>query len=140
MQQKLAQKEKESKEENLRYLPSVHGKNVEALLLNNGTEPSGAQVVFGCLWQRRRYESEASYDSAEDEDARKIRDQMRQDKRREREREMRMSNMGQEQRAKQLARQQNPTSQRKLLLDWRTNPIKRIDARLTFIQSRIIIW
>ncbi len=61
-------------------------------------------------------ESEASDKSAEDEDTRKIRDQMRQDKRREREREMRMNNMGQEQRAKMLARQQNRDISEKVAL------------------------
>ncbi len=57
-----------------------------------------------------------SNDSAEDEDARKIRDEMRQEKRREREREMRMNNMGAEQRAKQLARQQNRDISEKVAL------------------------
>jgi SNW domain-containing protein 1 len=41
---------------------------------------------------------------------------MRQDKRREREREMRMSNMGTEQRAKQLARRQNRDISEKIAL------------------------
>ena len=119
MQQKLAQKEKESKEENLRLLaqrareerggiaPKPTAQSQAALKSSLATYGSDDDSGSG---------SEASYDSAEDEDARKIRDQMRQDKRREREREMRMSNMGQEQRAKQLARQQNRDISEKVAL------------------------
>ena len=118
MQQKLAQKEKESKEENLRLLAQ------RAREERGGIAPKpSAQSQAALKSSLAAYgsddgsdDSEASYDSAEDEDARKIRDQMRQDKRREREREMRMSNMGQEQRAKQLARQQNRDISEKVAL------------------------
>jgi hypothetical protein len=88
----------------------------------NGTEPSGALksslAGYGSDDDSGRV-SETSYDSAEDEDARKIHDQVRQDKRREREREMRMSNMGPEQRAKQLARQQNCNISERVTLGFR---------------------
>jgi len=57
-----------------------------------------------------------SDDSAEDAEAARIRDEMRQEKRRDREREMRMNNMGAEQRAKQLARQQNRDISEKVAL------------------------
>lgn len=109
MQQKLAQKEKASKEEHLRILaqrareerggivapgipskPSVEGRTA----MNTSLAAYGSDSGSG----------NESEDSAEDEEARKVRDEMRQEKRREREREMRMSNMGTEQRAKQLAR------------------------------------
>ncbi|KAK0239791.1 SKIP/SNW domain-containing protein [Armillaria nabsnona] len=116
MQQKLMQKEKASKEENLRMLaqrareerggvapkPTVQGQAaMKASLANYGSDS----------------ESDSdSNDSAEDEDARRIRDEMRQEKRREREREMRMNNMGAEQRAKQLARQQNRDISEKVAL------------------------
>jgi len=118
MQQKLAQKEKEAKEENLRLMaqrareerggiaPKPSAQSAAALkssLAEYGSDGSGD-------------ESEASNDSAEDEEARKIREQMRLEKRREREREMRMSNMGQEQRAKMLARQQNRDISEKVAL------------------------
>jgi SNW domain-containing protein 1 len=118
MQQKLAQKEKEAKEENLRLMaqrareerggiaPKPSAQSAAALkssLAEYGSDESGD-------------ESEASNDSAEDEEARKIREQMRLEKRREREREMRMSNMGQEQRAKMLARQQNRDISEKVAL------------------------
>lgn len=118
MQQKLAQKEKEAKEENLRLMaqrareerggiaPKPSAQSTAAMkssLADYGSDESGN-------------ESEASDDSAEDEDARKIREQMRAEKRRERERDMRMSNMGQEQRAKMLARQQNRDISEKVAL------------------------
>ncbi|EKM82557.1 hypothetical protein AGABI1DRAFT_111162 [Agaricus bisporus var. burnettii JB137-S8] len=122
MQQKLAQKEKEAKEENLRMLaqrareersgvvskPSAATQAVmkSSLAAYGSGSESGSEAGSG---------SEAE-DSAEDEDARKIRDQMRSEKRREREREMRMNNMGQEQRAKMLARQQNRDISEKIAL------------------------
>ena len=118
MQQKLAQKEKESKEENLRLL-AQRAREERGGIAPKPTAQSQAALksslaAYGS--DDGSDDSEASYDSAEDEDARKIRDQMRQDKRREREREMRMSNMGQEQRAKQLARQQNRDISEKVAL------------------------
>ncbi|KAF8495313.1 SKIP/SNW domain-containing protein [Gautieria morchelliformis] len=121
MQQKLAQKEKASKEEHLRTLaqrareerggivapgaaskPSVEGRTA----LNTSLAAYGSDSGSGS-------EDE---DSAEDEEARKVRDEMRQEKRRERERDMRMSNMGTEQRAKQLARQQHRDISEKIAL------------------------
>ncbi|KDR81752.1 hypothetical protein GALMADRAFT_239938 [Galerina marginata CBS 339.88] len=119
MQQKLAQKEKESKEENLRLLAQ------RAREERGGIAPKpSAQSQAALKSSLAAYgsdsgsddESEASDDSAEDEEARKVRDQMRQEKRREREREMRMNNMGQEQRAKMLARQQNRDISEKVAL------------------------
>ncbi|KAK0483999.1 SKIP/SNW domain-containing protein [Armillaria novae-zelandiae] len=116
MQQKLMQKEKASKEENLRMLaqrareerggvapkPTAQGQAaIKASLANYGSDSDS---------------DSDSNDSAEDEDARRIRDEMRQEKRREREREMRMNNMGAEQRAKQLARQQNRDISEKVAL------------------------
>jgi SNW domain-containing protein 1 len=120
MQQKLAQKEKESKEENLRLL-AQRAREERGGIAPKPTAQSQAALksslaAYGSDDDGSGSGSVASYDSAEDEDARKIRDQMRQDKRREREREMRMSNMGQEQRAKQLARQQNRDISEKVAL------------------------
>ncbi|KAJ8093159.1 mRNA splicing protein [Marasmius tenuissimus] len=121
MQQKIAQKEKESKEANLRMLaqrareerggvasakPSAQSQAaMKSSLAAYGSDSDGGS------------ESEAeSDDSAEDEDAKRIRDEMRAEKRQERQREMRMNNMGQEQRAKQLARQQNRDISEKVAL------------------------
>lgn len=60
-------------------------------------------------------EDKDAEDSGE-EGAAKVRDEMRREKRQEREREMRMSNMGTEQRAKMLARQQNRDISEKVAL------------------------
>ncbi|KAJ4467478.1 SKIP/SNW domain-containing protein [Lentinula edodes] len=120
MQQKLAQKEKASKEENLRILAQ------RAREERNGSVPKptaasqaalkSSLAAYGSDSDSDGESGSESVDSAEDEEAKKIRDEMRRDKRREREREMRMSNMGQEQRAKQLARQQNRDISEKVAL------------------------
>ncbi|KAF9482798.1 pre-mRNA-processing protein 45 [Pholiota conissans] len=121
MQQKLAQKEKESKEENLRML-AQRAREERGGIAQKPTPQSQAAMksslaAYGSdSGSGSEAESEAEYDSGEDEEARKLRDNMRQEKRREREREMRMSNMGQEQRAKMLARQQNRDISEKVAL------------------------
>lgn len=108
MQQKLAQKEKASKEEHLRILAQRAREERGGIVPSVASKPSveGRTAMNTSL---AAYGSDSGNgsedeDSAEDEDARKVRDEMRQEKRHEREREMRMSNMGTEQRAKQLAR------------------------------------
>ncbi|KAG8217691.1 pre-mRNA-processing protein 45 [Butyriboletus roseoflavus] len=122
MQQKLAQKQKEAKEENLRLLAQ------RAREERSGTVPSGPSrptaesrtavtSALGGYGSESEAESEAANsEEEEDEEAAKIRDAMRAEKRREREREMRMSNMGTEQRAKMLARQQNRDISEKIAL------------------------
>ncbi|KAL0946543.1 hypothetical protein HGRIS_012749 [Hohenbuehelia grisea] len=120
MQQKLAQKEKESKEENLRMLAQRAREERGGIAPPKPTAESRAAMSS----KLADYGSDSdgsdsgaeSEDSAEDEEARKIRDQMRQEKRRDREREMRMNNMGAEQRAKMLARQQNRDISEKVAL------------------------
>ncbi len=121
MQQKLAQKEKESKEETLRLL-AQRAREERGGIAPKPTAQSQAALksslaAYGSdSGSDSEPESEASVDSAEDEEARKVRDAMRQEKRRERERELRMNNMGQEQRAKMLARQQNRDISEKVAL------------------------
>ncbi|KAG5354054.1 mRNA splicing protein [Termitomyces sp. Mn162] len=116
MKQKLAQKEKEAKEENLRMLAQ------RAREERGGIAPKPTAVSQAAMKSTLAdYGSDSgsgteSEGSEEDEEARKIRDQMRQEKRRERERELRMNNMGAEQRAKQLARQQNRDISEKVAL------------------------
>jgi SNW domain-containing protein 1 len=114
MQQKLAQKEKASKEENLRML-AQRAREGRAGVSQKPTAESRAAMnsTLASYGSESGSESEGS---EEDEEARKIRDDMRAEKRREREREMRMSNMGTEQRAKQLARQQNRDISEKIAL------------------------
>ncbi|KAF6764004.1 pre-mRNA-processing protein 45 [Ephemerocybe angulata] len=122
MQQKLAQKEKEAKEENLRMLaqrareersgiPAPKPTGVTQAAFKSSMAAYGSDSESGS-----DNESESDQDSGEDEEARKIRDEMRAEKKREREREMRMNNMGQEQRAKMLARQQNRDISEKIAL------------------------
>ncbi|KAH7923548.1 hypothetical protein BV22DRAFT_1106026 [Leucogyrophana mollusca] len=118
MQQKLAQKEKASKEENLRLLAQRAREERSGVAPSKPTAESRAAVTstlagYGSGSDESGSEEEGE---SEDEDARKIRDDMRAEKRREREREMRMSNMGTEQRAKQLARQQNRDISEKIQL------------------------
>ena len=137
MQQKLAQKEKASKEESLRMLAQ------RAREERGGAAPSKriAQNQAAMKSTLAGYGSDSggesggdeSEDSAEDEEARKLRDEMRAEKRRERERDMRMSNMGQEQRAKMLARQQNRDISEKVALGLAKPTISKesmLDSRL----------
>lgn len=117
MQQKLAQKEKASKEENLRMM-AQRAREERGGIAPKPTVQSQAAMksTLAEYGSDSGSGSESDAGSEEDEDARKIRDQMRQEKRREREREMRMNNMGTEQRAKQLARQQNRDISEKVAL------------------------
>ncbi len=123
MQQKLAEKEKAAKEENLRLLAQrarEERAGIPASRVEN--KPAADRVAamkssLGAYGSDSGSESEAEDEGdGEDEEAAKIRDMMREEKKREREREMRMSNMGQEQRAKMLARQQNRDISEKIAL------------------------
>jgi SNW domain-containing protein 1 len=118
MQQKLAQKEKEAKEENLRMLAQRAREERSGVAAPRPAQSAQMQSALAAYGSDD--ESPAASDDEgeedEDEEAAKLRDQMRAEKRREREREMRMSNMGQEQRAKMLARQQNRDISEKVAL------------------------
>ncbi|KAH7889512.1 SKIP/SNW domain-containing protein [Phlebopus sp. FC_14] len=119
MQQKLAQKEKEAKEESLRLLAQrarQERNGVAPSATSRPTEESRAAVTSALGGYGSGSDAESSAADSEDEEAAKIRDEMRAEKRREREREMRMSNMGTEQRAKMLARQQNRDISEKIAL------------------------
>ncbi|KAI5116068.1 hypothetical protein M0805_005581 [Coniferiporia weirii] len=125
MQQKLAQKEKEAKEEHLRSLAQRAREERSGIparpaaatttALRSGLAAYGSDSETGSEAEDEDARSEGA-DSAEDEDARRVRDDMRAQKRRERERDMRMSNMGTEMRAKMLARQQNRDISEKVAL------------------------
>lgn len=106
MQQKLAQKEKASKEEHLRLLAQRAREERGGLSAPASNKPSadGRTAMNTSLAEYGSDSGSGEEDSAEDEEAVKLRDEMRREKRRDREREMRMSNMGTEQRAKMLAR------------------------------------
>jgi len=115
MQQKIAQKEKEAKEENLRLLAQ------RAREERSGIAAPAARVAAGgaggampAALAGYGSDSDSEADSAseaggagedeEDEEAARLRDVARKERNKERERDMRQSNMGQEQRAKTLAR------------------------------------
>lgn len=105
MQQRLAQKEKESQEEHLRLM--AQRAREERAGIRNAVEASGNVGLVGAYGSDSdaTSDSEAEADAAEDDmAARKERDEVRRRQREDRERELRMSHMGQEQRAKQLMR------------------------------------
>ena len=114
MQQKLAEKEKASKEENLRML-AQRAREGRTGVAPAAIKPSAAaNAAFkSSLGQYGGSDSEEESEASEkeeepensgDDEAAKVRDKMRKDKRQDREREMRMSHMGTEQRMKQIAR------------------------------------
>jgi len=115
MQQRLAEKEKANKEEHLRMLAQKarEGRSGGVSTLTAAAKPSaaGGVALQSSLGQYGDSDSESrsGSDKSEDEDsgddgAARLRDKLRREKRQDREREMRMSNMGTEQRMKQLAR------------------------------------
>lgn len=118
MQQKLAEKEKAAKEENLRMMAQRAREERGGMAPRPSAQTQAAMKSSLAAYGSDGSDSETGSDGepSEDEEAAKVRDQMRQEKRREREREMRMNNMGQEQRAKQLARQQNRDISEKVAL------------------------
>lgn len=120
MQQKLAEKEKAQKEENLRLLAQRAREERSGIPAARVETKPTAERTAAMQSSLNAYGSgsESGSESEEegDEDAARVRDEMRQEKRRERERELRMSNMGQEQRAKMLARQQNRDISEKIAL------------------------
>lgn len=141
MQQKLAQKEKEQKEENLRLLAQRAREERSGI----APRPSAAQTAqsqvamqsslaaYGSDSGSGSENEEEEGEDEEDEEAAKMREEIRAEKRRERERELRMNNMGQEQRAKLLARQQNRDISEKVALGLAkptTSKESMLDSRL----------
>ncbi len=120
MQQKIAEKQKASKEENLRMLAQRAREErsgipaapkpaaMKSALAGYGSD-SGSGSGSGSESEGEEKEKGDGEDEM-DEEARKIRDEMRKEKRQERERQMRMNNMGTEQRAKHFARLVIPVS------------------------------
>lgn len=119
MQQRIAQKEKESKEENLRLLAQRAREERSGIASGSGparvAAPSGAGMVglAGYGSDSAEEDDEDDRDAPEedeDEAGAKEREEIRRERKKEREREMRMSNMGTEQRAKILARSVSSSS------------------------------
>lgn len=119
MQQKIAEKQKASKEETLRMLAQrareERGGGAAPAAARPGAMKSalagygsGSESGSGSGSEDEGEKSDAEMEEGEEES--KIRDEMRREKRQQREREMRMNNMGTEQRAKHLARYMLPSA------------------------------
>ncbi|KAI6045613.1 SKIP/SNW domain-containing protein [Pisolithus marmoratus] len=134
MQQKLAQKEKEAKEDNLRLLAQRAREERSGIPQPASSRPTTeSRAAVATALGGYGSESGTEDEDEEDEEAAKLRDTLRADKRREREREMRMSNMGAEQRAKMLARQQNRDISEKIALGLAKPTVSKesmLDSRL----------
>lgn len=121
MQQLLAQKEKTQKEENLRVLAQ---RAREERGGGSGAPRVSAPVGMGLGGydsdgsdgSDAESEASAADESGEDEAGIREREAVREEKRREREKELRMSNMGNEMRAKLLAKEQNRDISEKIAL------------------------
>ncbi|KAH9966529.1 SKIP/SNW domain-containing protein [Russula dissimulans] len=116
MQQKLVQKEKAAKEENLRLLAQRAREERAGIAPSRPAAETQAAMKSSLAAYGSDSGSASEGDESEEEEAAKVRDDMRAEKRREREREMRMNNMGTEQRAKMLARKQNRDISEKIAL------------------------
>ncbi len=114
MQQKLAQKEKAAKEENLRLLAQRAREERSGIAPSQSTvggattkaAPVAKGMGLGGYESGEESGSEASEEESDEEDTEEARERekIRKEKRQEREREMRLNQMGSEQRAKMLMR------------------------------------
>ena len=105
MQQKIAEKEREQKEEQLRSL-AARAREERAVAQRGRRYSSGS---------RSRSRSSASYSSEEDEAA-KERERMRRERRQENERQQRQSRMGHDRKIQMMAREQNRDISEKVAL------------------------
>lgn len=110
MQQRIAQKEKEQKEENLRMLAQRAREERSGIVIpvkmagaSGGAMPA-ALAGYGSDSDESGTESEKEEADEDDEKGAREREEIRRERKKEREREMRMNNMGTEQRAKVLSR------------------------------------
>lgn len=114
MQQKIAQKEKESKEENLRMLAQRAREERSGIAIGGPSRVAASGEVGGAAMPSALAgygsdsdsdaESEAEARSEEDEEAARERDIIRKERNAENKRKMGMANMGTERRAKELAK------------------------------------
>jgi SNW domain-containing protein 1 len=138
LNQRLAQKEKEQKEENLRLLAqrareersgisrvvagtSSGNNNMSAALAGYGSDSDSdgrGESERGGRPSKKVDSDESSEEGGSDEgeEAARERDELRKARRKEREREMRMNNMGNEKRAQHFARTQNRDISEKIAL------------------------
>ncbi|KAK6523859.1 mRNA splicing protein [Arthrobotrys megalospora] len=145
MQQKLAEKEKLAKEEQLRKLAQQardeHRATARGRITDRSSRsPSGSERSDSRSRSRtpRRRRSSSGGSDSEEEKAIKEREEMRRERRKEAERELRMKRMGTERRVQMLAREQNRDIGEKMALGLVSKPTQSaesmFDARL-FNQS-----
>ncbi|KWU41039.1 hypothetical protein RHOSPDRAFT_30674 [Rhodotorula sp. JG-1b] len=136
MQQKIAQKEKEAKEENLRMLAQRAREERSGVVVQPAAASTGGNLGGALAGYGSGSDSEDEEDAGETEEERraaKERDEMRRERRKEREREMRMSHMGTEQRAKVLAKATGRDISEKIALGLAKPTVSKdsmLDARL----------
>ena len=109
MQQKLAEKERMQKEEQLRLL-AQKAREERAMV---GRRQSRARSYSG---SRSRSASSSSRSDTEDDEAAREREQMRRERRQENEKQLRQSRMGTERRIQMIAREQNRDISEKVAL------------------------
>ncbi|KAK6514056.1 mRNA splicing protein [Arthrobotrys conoides] len=145
MQQKLAEKEKMAKEEQLRKLAQQardeHRSAARGRIADRSSRsPSGSERSDSRSRSRtpRRRRSSSRGSESDEEKAIKEREEMRRERRKEAERELRMKRMGTERRVQMLAREQNRDIGEKMALGLVSKPTQSaesmFDARL-FNQS-----
>lgn len=120
MQQRLAEKEKEAKEENLRMLAQKAREDRAAAASTRRISSSRrSRSRSGSVDSRSSYSSYSSRSrsrSRSEERDRREREQQRADRRREAQRELRQKNMGHERRLQMMAREQNRDVSEKVAL------------------------
>ena len=117
MQQKLAEKQKQRQEDNLRSLAQKAREDRAAAATSRPRRRSSGDRTPASESRSRSvssYGSRSGYDS--EEEARRERESARRERRQEHERQMRMSRMGQERRMQQMAREQNRDISEKVAL------------------------
>ncbi|KAJ1673702.1 mRNA splicing protein [Spiromyces aspiralis] len=136
MQQKLAQKEKEAKEERLRVL-AQQAREERAGIAHGAGNPASPLPAHNRRLSSGYSGSEPGSESDEDSREARARDELRRQRQKERERELRLSHMGAETKAKHLARTENRDISEKIALGLAKPTVSKdsmFDARL-FNQS-----
>lgn len=116
MQQRLAEKEKQQKEDNLRML--AQKAREEKAGAGRGPSRTGDRSPDSRRSRSRSVDSYSSRSASEDEEEhdRKEREKLRAERRREAQRELRQKNMGHERRIQMMAREQNRDISEKVAL------------------------
>lgn len=120
MQQKVAQKEKEAKEQNLRAL-AQRARDERAGIVSSSSGPGAGEQESSGRGRRDDSGSESGSDNDSDDDeakqkAARERDALRKERQQEREKDLRISRMGSEQKAKVMARAEGRDISEKIAL------------------------